>query len=653
MDSLDLLFSWQPVDDTLAGEKAAGILALPHAWVPPFVAIGPKLARQLERSRAKSALAGLGASQRTEIEARLFSDAEHLIVRSDGPREGRQPGAGLSLACVASWEALEGCLEEYRARTGGTFGRPIVQAAVEPALLGVMSNARSVSARPDSWVVEGILDLREPGERRIRARSQPGRQAKLCAASATEMLASLRRVCQHLSRAEARIRCEWAWDGTRVWVLQADSLPESRGDRKAMRYLESRDRSRALGEKSGLLESGRLARRFAKLRSRSTFVELGMPVVPLQALTASQWRGLDDPEAWIGRLIEGHRCALVIRCDLASRSAPFLLPTSPPLSSTRELTDFVEERLTELRSAECKEEDILFLFSPLVAARVSALAIANAEVGEARIDALWGFPDGLLSLPHDSFSYYKGSAGGRRIRHKPACLMLEPGRSRRVPISAALDWEATLRADEVRRIGEWGLRLSERYGREMQLMALCRIGGSRGPRACIPFHCWPAEGDAAAAGLVSPKVALRISGREDLRRSLPQGGTVRLDLEPGLDRDINFLWSIGEKAARAGATLVFSGSLLGHTRAVLERTGAVVVSAERSKVDWSAYRPAIVKTKVGLRRVRMVAASADEAPRGERGFRRLPDLSELAQPKVVETDLPGQPALFMDDPPLG
>src|SRR5689334_1840463 len=444
MDSLDLLCSWQPADETLAGKKASGILALPQDWVPPFVVVGPKLARRLGRSRGKGAWAGLAGRQRAEIEAWLFRVVEHLIVRSDGPREGRQPGAGLSLACEASWEALEDCLEEYRARGPGTFGRPIVQAAVEPALLGVMSNARPVASRPDSWVVEGVLDLREPGERRIRAANRPGRPGRLRASSVDEMLAALRRVCRHLSRAESRVRCEWAWDGARVWVLQADSLPELPGDRKAMRYLGSRDRQRILGADSDLPESRRLAKRFAKLRSRTTFAELGMPLVPLWALTASQWQALDDPRAWIERLIERHRCPLVVRCDLASRSAPFLLPTSPPLLSAQELADFVQGRLVEFRSAECGEEDILFLFSPLVAARASALAIADADAGEAWIDALWGFPDGLLGLPHDSFSYGEGSPAGRRIRHKPACLMLEPGHSRRVPIAAPLDWEATL-----------------------------------------------------------------------------------------------------------------------------------------------------------------------------------------------------------------
>jgi hypothetical protein len=126
---------------------------------------------------------------------------------------------------------------------------------------------------------------------------------------------------------------------------------------------------------------------------------------------------------------------------------------------------------------------------------------------------------------------------------------------------------------------------------------------------------------------------------------------VRLKLERGLDRDVNFIEAVGLWAARSEATLLFSGSLLGHTRALLEGAGAVVISPDQAEIDWSAYRAAIVETKGGLKRVRMVGREAVEPSDacGPGGLSKVPDISGNLAVKPLELDVEGQPAMFMDD----
>jgi hypothetical protein len=651
MSHAPLLFSWRARTEGDVGRKAAGLLALPRAWVPPFAIPDRGLVELVEAGDARRALDSLDPKSRHEIETRLFRGAEHLLVRSDGPEEGTLPGGGLSLACEPGWEGLLTGLGRYREMCG-KLGRPIIQRAIEPGLLGAMSNARSRVADPKTWQVEGILDLREPQIRRLRPGRRRGATGALRARTGAELLGELRGVCAHLGAGGRRYRCEWIWDGSRVWLVQADPTPDIEGDQEAMRYLGSR--SARVGPPPVEADPGGLrkqSQRFAKLRSRATFAELGMPLVPLQAISAWQWQGIQRPSRWLEELLAEWPRPIVVRCDIARGSEPFLLPRSAPQRSVRRLAHFIEKSLEELTQAGFTDREILFLFSPLIATRVSALAVADARTGSARIDALWGFPDGLLNLPHDSFGVEQGEVIRREIRRKPACLLLEPGSTRRARLGGPLDWEPTLRANEIRQLASWATALSAANDRPFALMALCRVDGRRGAGALLPFHCWAAKNETAKPIRVSPReVVVSFRGRKDLGRKLEPGSTVELRLEEHLDRDIGFIEEVGTWAVKNKATLVFEGSLLGHTRAVLERSGAVVTAPEEFSVDWSHHRPAVVRTSVGIRRVRMVRADLATGARPSDDLRGVVDLSERPPPSVVDADLPGQPAMLMDDP---
>jgi hypothetical protein len=333
-----------------------------------------------------------------------------------------------------------------------------------------------------------------------------------------------------------------------------------------------------------------------------------------------EWDSFDDRGKWVEELIARHRVPVVVRCDLAEGSTPFLLPTSQPETSPQRLVRFVENAIHSYRGA-LPAADVLLLFSPLMPARVSALVAVGEDSGAAEIDALWGFPDGLLNLPHDSFQVGRGGIRRSEIRYKPACLLLEDGVARRALLGPPLDWDETLREDELLTLAGWAASLSEAYGREMQLMALCRLGGRRGPDGCVPFHCWPVEKGAGETPGRAPLPTLTIRDWPDLR-SEARRCAARLDPDPSLIRSVEFFAAVGEWAVAREVTVLFSGSFLGHIRAILEKSGAVVFP-EDQQIDWSAYRAAVVRTKV-------------------------PDLGPV-EAIDSEQDLPGQPLMLMDD----
>lgn len=648
MAKTTFLLSWKGGNGRGMGQKAKGLLALPPDWVPDFAVMAPAMVAAVEAGDPRAAIDRLSAPSRSSVEARLFKGSEHLLVRSDRASESERPGGGLTLACPASWAGLADCLQRYK-REVGIIGRPIIQRAIEPGLLGVMSNGRARVANSGSWVVEGILDLQEPRTRVIRPAVGAGDAGDLKARNRSQLLRALRQACAHLGREAERYRCEWIWDGKRVWLVQADQISDPGSDAEAGRYLGQRGpRLRPAREDLAGVKSQ--SRKFAKLRSRAAFAELGMPLPPLKFLSAAEWIGLADRKSWLEGLLSRWSAPVVVRCDVAKGSAPFLLPTSDPEREVAKLVAFIDKSLRHLRNAGLPEKDILFLLSPLVAARVSALVLADAKAETTDIDSLWGFPDGLLNLPHDSFALRKGAVTWRDIRHKPACLLLEEGKTHRARLGKPFDWEATLRSDELRQLGAWAIALSQARKRPISLMALCRINGRRGPSACMPFHFWRAETSRSAEAQVEPVEVSVLRDPRDLRRKMEPRSTVRLELNESKDRDVDFIQKVGKWAAARELTLVFSGSLLGHTRAILERSGAVVVSPEGFEVDWSGFRAAIVVTNAGIRRVRMVPEEQCRGAIRSRDFSGLCDLSKLGPIEVVEADLPGSPAMLMDDP---
>lgn len=648
MDSPGLLFSWATPDPAEVGEKAAGLLALPHAWVPAFAVVSHTLARSLEDDVPEELPLLLADMERKATERWLFGPTAHLVIRSDGPAESNTPGGGISLVCEANWEGLRRGFERYR-RACPQLDMPIIQVAINPALLGVMSNARRSSRRAEEWLVEGILDLKAPGTMRIRASKQM-KARSLLAGSRRELHGALRLACSRLTARGRRYRCEWAWDGSRVWMLQADQVPEAASEPAAVRYLDARGPEMPQEVAQDPAER-LLCDRFAKLTSRRAFAQLGLPLVPLRARTAEQWQAGAGPNDLLEELLATWHSPIVVRTDVAGESTAFLLPTSAPLRSASKLGGFVRDTVEVLEADGASPEDILLIFSPLLPAHVSALVYVDAKTGTVRIDSLWGFPDGLLNLPHDSFSVATGRVDEREIRYKPACLLMERDQVRRRMLGAPYDWAPSLRADEIRVLARWGRGLSTLEGVPMALMALCRMSGRVGPRACFPFHSWRADPTAHDDTHMVAPVALTVENAADLKRDIPSGATVRLNLERGLDRDVDFIETVGRWAARSEATLLFSGSLLGHTRALLEGAGAVVISPDQAEIDWSEYRAAIVATRGGLKRVRMVGREAVKASDacGPSGFSKMPDLSESPAATPLELDIEGQPAMFMDD----
>lgn len=539
------------------GSKAAGLTVLPTAWVPRWLVICDP---EPDWSSARLACAGL-----------LDAWSGWLLVRSNGPLERARPAAGHT--AVLSGDDLDGVLSAIaRATADGDW--PIVQRAVDPALLGVMSNERRVASNPTEWVVEAPVHLTGPAVLPIRASFCPATDEALRAADSTELVAALARVAACLSeRMPGNVRCEWAWDGSTVWVLQADvqpSLPSGEGDA----WLErppgtSRPRRCGLPPEPG---------GWPKADSFRLFARLGLPTQSTVAVSGAQWRAelaaglLSDAD-----LLPDPEHPVSVRTDTRD-DVELGLPASGPCEDRETLEDFMRAAARGFERAELNDEDWAFLVSGWVDARVAAWAAATPDRAPILIDSIWGHADGLQALPHDRFEVRLDERRvSEYVRYKPLMLRVTARERQYLPLGERWDWSATLTRAELFTIAGWAQLIADELGAPTQLLVLAAINAKRTAGAMLPLFVLPAQPSGTPAW--HPHSTQPIVRAADVKDLPPGTSSVMLRLPASSLRDVRELRSIAQACVRASLPIIVPGSELGHTLYVLRAAGAQAVAA--------------------------------------------------------------------------
>jgi hypothetical protein len=631
------------------GTKAHGLLTLPRAWVPPFVALDALAIQQYQVAEAEIA----------ELTER--SHAQHVLLRSDGPNEVAIPGMSrseIARADPASVMAALAGIRSFDAPTGA-----VVQPAIEPALLGLMSNERRVTPDQRRWVIEGELDLHGPNLYVVGATSSRGvrRTGPLLATSPNEVRARLSVVAGRLIEQGRPRRVEWLWDGERVWIVQADILPpwpaptqEPPGPPAASPFQPGRSPLRGATQFDG--------RKVARWR---TFADLDWPRPEMLIIVGDRWQQENVPE----RLAEMGSGPFVVRTDIRESVVmeDLLLPTSDPARGPRQVLRFMKATAARFVASGLAGSDWAFLVAALVPCQASALVLAEPETNVARVDALWGYPDGLLHLPHDSWEVGADNSLRCEIRHKPLYLLgdLDGWSTHRV--APPHDWAPTLAEEEVVALAGLARSLANRIGESAQLMVLARVDGRRGAKALLPFHFTRAHrSDARRADRGLPgceRESMVVATPADLTAIDASRPPRALLVRPAPEylRDIGFLKSVSRWAADRAVPILFAGSVLGHAFHLLTSAGALVATVElhsrEEPNDRNARVLAVVRRAGGLARVQTVPVSwLGEGHPGLAGtpfgFNDLPEV-DLKPGQELPPSAPGIIPLFMDDAPHG
>jgi predicted house-cleaning noncanonical NTP pyrophosphatase (MazG superfamily) len=629
-----LLASWRSADlpdlaiPAVAGAKAGGLVALPGTWVPPFMVFGARFA-ELQRSAGSAAKAWLRMSETDKallstFLGRLQRADRRTMVRSNSPTEGMDSAGQFSSKPVAATTEL--VLDAIDAVTlGGSHpsAYALLQECLEPSISGHMSNERRVSKQRSSWTIEGPDPI---GLQRIRVTAGEYVDEALTAVTASQVVVALKRVAIALTGRPLRYHVEWVWTGERVWVVQVSEVTDSSSS-EFNTYLQSVDRDVEMPMAASgpqleqFLQVGR--GRWKKLERPFVFADLGLPVGEVYLLSGDQFARLRaaHPQRLESMLSALCSRPVVIRCDVSAdhASPDILLPTSPPSSIPDFLIDWMQEQAFAFASSGIPTDQFAFLPANLIRSRASALVSAKPGHRQVLIDSLWGWPDGLNFLPHDG--YRVDLATSRVIattRYKGLALDAF-SEWKTVPVGAPFDWRRVLSDEEAVAIAAWARAIADHLNRDLQLMVLARIGGHRGPQACLPWHYWtdtPPLLQRQRRGrtiLPSGPMVRNLEDLADIRFPMSRLNGLFLRPNPPYTRSVDFLEKVAETAKRMGVPIYFEGSILGHAYYVMASAGATVIPIGEPTRTEPPHRygklvrdriPAVIQEAGGVARVR-------------------------------------------------
>jgi predicted house-cleaning noncanonical NTP pyrophosphatase (MazG superfamily) len=619
-------------DSHFLGGKAVGMLRLPPKWVPPFIILTSSFHELLQHSKAKKVFESLPTDEFDLVRdylASLSNSSSRVLVRSNAIMEGRLSTAGqyVSEATNADLDSVSEAVDRVCGSGLPDSTYAVLQECIEPAMVGHMSNERRVSFERSLWLVEGLV---KKGPTKIRAYGGDVEIDILKAYTEDNLLRTLRKVASYLYRLEqGYFHCEWVWDGQRVWVVQSDACPPSSIAPAANEYIRSssRDVTRFVPNNPRLRHFlDVIENRWKKLKRPTKFHELGLPYADVYLLTGEDW-GKSKSEDFMDLLPDlRDMCVepVIARCDVSVdiEAEDLFLPTSSPTTNPEKLLVFMDSVSKYFKAQGISEKDWALLLARVVPARASAMIHARPEAQLIQIDALWGYPDGLLYYPHDTYFYHLADGKITEVRcYKSFCLLCTEETWTTLPIIPPLDWGHVLASAEVKVLAKWALSIANSIGHEIQLMALVRVCGRRGEKGCLPWHYTQLEiAPYAAVTQRVPQLGtmLAIRTRADIEsfKTLEyadriDGFVVRPDIE--VLRDAEFLRDAAGYAASLGIPVYFEGSLLGHSYYQMVKTGARVIPLAdvRPPVEITRYEkivrdfiPAIIRRAGGVARVR-------------------------------------------------
>src|SRR6266851_613249 len=632
-----LVTSWSPpagmlLKPSAVGAKAAGLLSLPQGWVPRFVVLTDTfVACCKDRATIEATLLALTPAERSYLDHLLGAASQgHILIRSNSATESiAERGAYETYVVRPTLPDIISGLEKMLGSAENTPIFPILQQSVEPSTTGHLSNERRVSRARPIWLLEGLTRAAI----RIKARVPPNTDALMASKEAAVKSRMAEVAGWLLHQSDGYYHCEWVWDGRRVWIVQADPVAPQPTATRAAVYLSGREAQRTpfVPGASPLRHFRDVSTgRWRKLDRPIQFAELGMPTADVFVLAGEEWlRGAPGEHGALrDDLLRMCEAPVVIRSDIAAsvrEEEEILLPTSAPSQDVDSLLSFMETTARWFKDKGIDGANWAFLLATFVPARASAMVHASPETSTVSLDVLWGLPDGLQFFPHDT--YYHNLISGqlrRKTRYKSHCNVPIREQWAIDTLASPFDWAQVLRPDEIATLSRWGKVLTDAVKREVELMALTRIEGNRGPGACLPWHytAWsvPQYSKSVLPLLDLSRIVVVTSSRDvaQLRdRGMPQGSLgilVRPDAQSV--RDKAFMRDVARVGAEKGISIYFEGSLLGHAYYVLSSEGAPVVpiDAESPVGDVTKHRklvrdriPAIIKRAGALARVRTVS----------------------------------------------
>lgn len=406
------------------GTKACGLGLLPSAWTPPFLVVSANLYLRwhsvapafrmalLEQESRKLETHMAGWSEQWPAGLAFRSSTRSETLRNRGAYQSVELAADYSIDRIC--DALTHIYSTFMDAGGSSAIAVVVQARVRNQTRGHLSNERRVSKTVNHWMWEAEF----PDDRHGRFNSQRSappdvsRPLHLRANDELALKAMFRRVGRWCTGLKiGAVHLEWGMATNTLWLFQLDvedDQPDEGIDpRISLRPADTRP-SAAPPSGSPFREADfHKSTGWSKIDNiREFLVGREVPYPRLcygtgSELAAASRRGR-NLVADIEGMTHGHA---VCRTDCVSAKVQRLnLPRTDTVSASAAAV-FIDSTLKEMRTKGAADHEVCFIVHKFLPATAAAWALADPSKQVVRIDALWGLPDGLQYLSHDTFEY--------------------------------------------------------------------------------------------------------------------------------------------------------------------------------------------------------------------------------------------------------
>ena len=583
---------------------------IPAAWRPPFFVLAAETFRlwRAEENNRESIVCD--AATAIEINSRPWRDTwpRGLILRSSAENETLEDrGANESLRLAADFdtaqigEALTSMFSSYGERgTSGAFSVVVQPLAIEGPL-GHISNERRVSPTINQWRWERISPDADFGSFNSW-RDKPDIASSLASSGRPRDLnrafGAVGRWITDLNRGPAHL--EWTFDGSNLWLLQLDfefERPDDGIDPNDWLRKTKHRPSKLPPEDSALsaidLDPTKSPSCWRKVENVRRFAAVCTePYPPLVTLTGDRLqRAVTQDRSKLEVDLEAFAHGRVVcrtDCNTAGVKRENLPRTNTV--STISAIDHMVSFLQRLTSEGATAEETCFIAHQFIPARSGAWVHADPTSPIVRIDALWGVPDGLQYLPHDTFEIdvQRQAVSAERIRYKPRFIQETPdGSWQELKAKRTLGRTKSLYTAEAIELALISHAFAKVSAKPQMIMWFCGIPIELGIGANLPWFSMPPNPSLALVGETAtprwPRLVLKTL--RDVEVAIATGvdrKILALDPEISLFRENAFIDRVIVLAKLNHCPVQLAGSTLAHAHYQLEKAGVSVVPTEPS-----------------------------------------------------------------------
>lgn len=600
------------------GCKALGLSMLPSGWYPPYIVIDESVSRSTTSSQS------LQSSLNEVLRAAGLGGNVGVLVRSSGTAETlEQSGEFESRRCLGT-DVIETIRQLANSFPKDKSGKVhwVVQRFVDSIEKGHLSNERHLKREPRDWLVEFEVRLgaaRTAVPLAVRKwRDGTILELDLSCPLTFDIHRRLKRVAMWAMQSNSRMHFEWVWDGSRLFIVQAQGESHNEGKRPHSILPKTLPSTTEPDLKVFRSASAVDFQNHGKLRNALLYQSLGysMPnffVLDDIKLIAKLLEGkiTDELKADLDALTQR---PLIIRTDGKDipRSKREMLPRSEGLYDAGAAIEWIRGKfrfqLEENDLLDCSISLIAHSFIPSVA---SAWARATPGNRYVRIESLWGIPEGLYWYSHDTFIVDTLTSDLHRVSDVSTLDYRAFEHLRYKGNFIAPDSEGNWLSFQPTRPHQWGRSIqkdrwlfeianttrlvAEKEGIATAVMWFVDNHPNATSHQVLPWY--HSESELGPAKAAAPRHKYRGAADVDLRTPA-DWDNLKLTLEqrriervivsptdPELIRNPKFARDLGELSKEKEFVVELSGGLLSHAYYMLKKSGAKVECADLFEGD--------------------------------------------------------------------